>query len=71
MRTKDWSSALRKLPCRTTPDPVKLEHVIRKVNFMDHYTKSQLIALNGKLLEQIYAKNEHIIALESQLVGLR
>ena len=67
LHTRDWPNAIRNLPCRTTPDPVTLENKIKKANFMDHYTKSQLIHLNNKLLEQIYQKNEHILQLEKQL----
>jgi NIMA (never in mitosis gene a)-related kinase len=70
-RTKDWSNAVRKLPCRTTPDPVKIESTIKMANFMEHYTNSQLIALNSRLLEQIYQKNEHILALEIELKKLK
>lgn len=70
-RTKDWSSAVKNLPCRTTPDPVTLEQTIKKYNFMEHYTKQQLIELNSRLLEQIYHKNEHILSLERKINKLK
>lgn len=71
LKTRDWSRALRNLPCRTTPDPVNLENTVQKLNFMEHYTKSQLIALNSKLLEQIFEKNEFILKLQSEIKKLK
>lgn len=66
MRTRDWPRLVQKLPCK-----LSTEKVPKKLKFFDHYTKSQLIDLNTKLLEQIVQKNEHILYLEKQLKLLK
>ena len=71
LHTKDWSRILKNMPCRTTPDPVKLTKIVKNVNFLQNYSKNELIILNEKLISQILQKKEQIKALESEIKNLK
>lgn len=62
----DWENIIKEYPNKIKQKP-KTPQMLNALSFMDHYSKENLIYLNGKLIDEIVNKNIIIDNLKNEL----